>query len=234
MGIAAAAGIGAVASIGSAAIGSHAAKKAANTQADAANHAADLQNQQYQQSREDMAPWRLAGGKAIGQLSDMLQPGYDYTTSPGYQFRVHEGMKGVENSAAAHGILQSGGTLKGLMRYGQDYAANDFQDQFNRVASVATGGQQVNGTLASLGQNAANNAGNYLTQGANARASGYIGQANQFGNALNNVAGLGIYGAQNGLFGGGNSGPSWSLPQNFGFTTPNINGFVSNPDYTYG
>src|SRR6185369_13561279 len=104
--------IGAVATVGSAVIGAGAAGKAANAQSDAAKYAADLQMQQYQQSREDATPWRVAGGKAITQLSDMLKPGYDYTTSPGYQFRFKEGQRAIDSSAAAKGLLLSGGQLK--------------------------------------------------------------------------------------------------------------------------
>ena len=96
-------------------------------------------------------------------------------------------MRGVENSAASKGILQSGGTLKGIMRYGQGVAAEDFNDQFNRTASVAAGGQQVNTTLGALGAQAAGNIGNAYMGAGNARASGYMGQANAWGQALGNI-----------------------------------------------
>lgn len=166
------------------------AKKAANAQADAARYAADIGDKQFQQTRTDMAPWREAGGKAIGQLSDMLQPGYDYTASPGYQFRLSEGLKGVEGSAASRGILHSGGTLKGINNYAQNMAAGDFGDQFNRVASVAAGGQQAATTLGQLGAQNARSAGDFATQAGNARASGYVGQANAFNGTLKNLTSL--------------------------------------------
>ena len=223
----AAAGIGAAGSIVGGIAGGKGAKKAAKIQAEAAKYAADLQYKQFEESRADLAPWREAGGKAIGQLSDMLKPGYDYTASPGYQFRLNEGLKGVQNSAAARGILQSGGTLKGLTKYGQDYAANDFNDSFNRVASVAAGGQQVNSTLASLGANAATNAGNFATQGANARASGYIGQANSLSNMFNQLGTIGMN-----YF---NNQPStFNLPSWVGSGKSQPIPVYNNPDYTYG
>ena len=221
MGLAAAAGIGAVASIGSSLIGSSAAKSAANTQADAANRAADLQNQQYQQSRADAAPWREAGGQAIGQLSDMLKPGYDYTTSPGYQFRFGEGQRAVESSAAAKGLLMSGGTLKDLTRFGQGIGAADFTDQFNRTASVAAGGQQVNANLGSLGAAMAGNAGNAMMSAGQARASGYIGQANSINAGIGNLTSLAM---TPGLFGGGN------LASTAQRLSPSVNAtFAANP-----
>lgn len=178
--------MGVIGDIAGAVIGGRASKKAAKAQEKGAKYAADMQWKMFDQSRADFAPWREEGGKAIGMLGDMLQPGYDYTASPGYQFRLSEGLRGVENSAAARGLLQSGGTLKGIDRYAEGLAASDFNDAFNRAASVAAGGQQVNTTLGQLGASAATNAGNAVMAGANARASGYMGQANAWINGINN------------------------------------------------
>lgn len=192
--------IGGAASLGSALIGSSSAKKAAKAQAASADKAAQVQWDMFNQNREDMTPWREAGGAAIGSLSDMLQPGYDHTTSPGYQFRMDEGTRAIEGSAAAKGMLMSGGTLKDLTRFAQGTAADDYNQQFNRTASVASGGQQVGMGLAQMGQNAATNAGNAYMQAGNAKASGYAGQASAFGGALNNIGLIGMMGG----FGGGN------------------------------
>lgn len=184
--------IGGVASIGSALLGSSAAKKAANAQAASGEAAIAEQRRQFDLSRQDMAPYREAGGKAIGSLSAMLQPGYDHTTSPGYQFRLDEGMRGIENSAAAKGTLLSGGNLKDIIRYSQGVAADDFNQQFNRTASVAQGGQQVGMGLAQLGQQSANNIGNTMMGIGNAQASGYMGQANAWGQGLGGLAQIGM------------------------------------------
>lgn len=68
------------AAIGSALIGSNAASSAASAQEDAAKYAAQLQMQQYQQSREDLAPWRQGGAEAVNQLRKMLGlPYYEFT-----------------------------------------------------------------------------------------------------------------------------------------------------------
>jgi hypothetical protein len=201
--------VGAAASIGGALIGSKASKKAANAQVQAADMATAEQRRQFDLTRADMAPWREAGGQAIGSLAAMLQPGYDHTTSPGYQFRFGEGQRAVESSAAARGMLMSGGNLKDLVRFGQGVAADDFNQQFNRTASVAAGGQQANTTLGSLGANMANNIGSNMLQAGNARASGYAGQAAAWGGALNNLGSL----AMN-LFPGNSNMPTsgWGNP----------------------
>jgi hypothetical protein len=163
-------------SLGSALLGSSAAKKAAKAQVAGTEAATAEQRRQFDLTRTDFAPWREAGASAIGSLSAMLQPGYDHTTSPGYQFRFNEGQRAVESGGAARGMLMSGGTLKDLARFGQGVAADDFNDQFNRTASVAAGGAQANTTLGQLG---------------NARASGYAGQAASWQNGLSNLAFLG-------------------------------------------
>lgn len=182
--------IGGVATLGGALLGSSNASKAAQAGVDGAKYAADIGNQQYNQTRADMAPWRTAGAGAIGSLSAMLQPGYDHTTSPGYQFRFGEGQRAIESSAAARGSLMSGGTLKDLARFGQGIAADDFNQSFNRTASVAAGGQQVNQTLGQLGAQNAQYGGAAAMDAANARASGYAAQSNVWGGAANNLAAL--------------------------------------------
>lgn len=208
--------------IGSAVIGAGASiiggNKAAKAQQQGAEQATAEQRRQYDLTRSDMAPWREAGGKAIGSLSAMLQPGYDHTTSPGYQFRMDEGLRAVEGSAASKGLLGSGGTLKDIIRFSQGTAADDFNQQFNRTASVAAGGQQVNSQLGALGANMANNVGNNMMQAANARASGYANTANTIGGFANNLAGFAMMGG----FGGG-SAPRAGL-------VPSVNGAIaSNP-----
>jgi hypothetical protein len=179
--------MGVIGDIAGAFIGAKAAKNASKAQIKSAELGIGEMARQYDQTRQDMAPWQRAGSAAIGSLSDMLQPGYDHTTSPGYQFRFNEGQRAVESGGAARGMLMSGGTLKDLTRFGQGIASDDFNDQFNRTASVAAGGQQVNSTLGQLGaQNSAGIA-DLRTQQGNARASGYVGQANSWIGGINNV-----------------------------------------------
>lgn len=57
----------------------------------------------------------------------------DMMAEPGYQFRVQQGLGALENAAAARGILRTGGTLKGLMDYGQNYASAEYSNVFDRA-----------------------------------------------------------------------------------------------------
>lgn len=168
--------------------GGKGAKKAANAQVQGAQLGINEIGRQFDLARADQAPWQQAGAGAIGQLSDMLKPGYDHTTSPGYQFRFNEGQRAVESGGAARGMLMSGGTLKDLTRFGQGVASDDFNQQFNRVASVAAGGQQANQSLGALGANAASGMANLYNQQGQARASGYAGQNQAMQGTLGNLA----------------------------------------------
>src|SRR5690606_33599791 len=48
----------------------------------------------------------------------------DFVKDPGYEFRLAEGNKAIENRMRALGISKSPATIKELLRYGQDYASN--------------------------------------------------------------------------------------------------------------
>lgn len=57
----------------------------------------------------------------------------DVANDPSYQFRLAEGNKAIEGSAAAKGLLRTGGTLKDIAGYGQDLASQEYGNMFNRA-----------------------------------------------------------------------------------------------------
>ena len=59
--------------------------------------------------------------------------GVDESNDPGYQFRLAQGDQAIQRAAAAGGGAFSGGTLKALSRYGQDYASNEYSNVYNRA-----------------------------------------------------------------------------------------------------
>lgn len=122
------------------------------------------------------------------------------TMDPGYQFRLREGQRNLENSAAARGGLMSGNFLKATTKYGQDYGANEYANIANRLGQLSGVGQSANSQLQQAGQNYANAYGQNVQNAGAARASGYAGQANAITGALS--TGLNAYGAyKNGFFG---------------------------------
>lgn len=54
--------------------------------------------------------------------------GADVFADPGYKFRLGEGEKALQQSAAARGLLNTGGTAKDLIGYGQSFASNEFNN----------------------------------------------------------------------------------------------------------
>jgi hypothetical protein len=174
-------------------ISSSASKSAANTQAAAANNAAQLTDEQFQQTRQDQMPWLQAGARALNKLegaADYTPFSYNaMTADPGYAFRLSEGQKALDRAAAARGGLISGSALKAAERYGQDMGSQEYTNAFNRyqqeraaklqpLQSLAGVGQTTAANLGAAGAANANAMGNYLTGGAAASAAGTVGQAN--------------------------------------------------------
>lgn len=65
---------------------------------------------------------------------------------PGYQFRLDQGLKGVENSASARGGVFSGAAGKALENYGQDYASGEYGNAFNRYQTTRANALQTYNT----------------------------------------------------------------------------------------
>ena len=204
------------ASLASGIIGSQAAKSAAKAQAAAADRAAALQKEQFDAQMAAQEPFRQGGLRSMNELQrqmgidgDASSAGYgnlmrnfgqqDFQADPGYQFRLSEGLKGLDRTAAARGGLISGSALKAAQGYGQEQASQEYQNAFNRyqanrgsVYGMLSGqqgvGQQATNQMGAAGQNYANQAGQDYMGAANARASGYVGAAN----AITGAAGTGI------------------------------------------
>ena len=217
-------------------ISAYGANRAADTQAGAARESgaisrdvADrqlaLQKQQYEEGVARQQPWLTAGTNALArmQAGEFAQPGAfnfganDYQADPGYAFRLSEGQKALERTAAARGGLISGSALKAATRYGQDMGSQEYQNAYsraltgynanvaradtgyNRLAGMAgigqTTGQQLNTAGANYAGAGSATLGNYGTamgnsiMGAgNAQAAGQMGMANSFANALGTAA----------------------------------------------
>ena len=182
-------------------MGQDAASSAADAQIASGNASNATQMAMYEQNRADMAPWRTAGVNALNTLTGRMPDlnrrfsMADFQQDPGYGFRLSEGIKGIDRSAAARGLLQSGGTLKGVNRFAQDYASNEYgnaynrynQDnstEFNRLAALSGIGQTATQQVGNYGMSTAQNVGQTQVGMGNARASGYVGGANAINSAI--------------------------------------------------
>lgn len=226
--------------IGSSLLGAESSADAASSAANASARATEAsvaeQRRQFDLNRADMQPWLTAGTESVNALAAGLRPGgqfasmtpfnfqYDQNQDPGYAFRLSEGMKALERSAAARGGLLSGTMLKGAQRYGQDMASQEYQNAFNRyttgfnantgernalynrLAGVSNTGQVTGQQIGAQGANMASNIGNaYMSNAANqgnammagagARQSAYSGAANMLGRMYGPRGGFGNYGS---------------------------------------
>jgi hypothetical protein len=205
----------AAAVVGSAALGAYSSNKAAKTQAQSAREAGDVQREIFERQVELGRPYREAGEQALNKLIPLAT---EYTPfgmqqfqqDPGYAFRLSEGQKALERSAAARGGLMGGATGKALTRFGQEMGSQEYQNAFNRFQTERAARLNPLQSLAGVGQTAANTlgaqAGQYganmaetLGAGAQARASGYIGAANAIGGGLNQYMNYSQNQAQNSL-----------------------------------
>lgn len=142
-----------------------------------------------------------AFGSLAAPWTDQFAAPTDVTqqNDPGYAFRLKEGTRLLENSAAARGGLLTGSTANDLQKYGQEFASNEYgnvynralteyqqrynvfqQNQsnlYNRLAGISGMGQTATGQLSSAGDAASRNATNIL-----------LTSGQQQGQALNNTA----------------------------------------------
>jgi len=119
----------------------------------------------------------------------------DFTTDPGYAFRLSEGMKGLNSQAAARGGLISGAALKAATNYGQQAGSQEYQNAYNRYQTNRNAQLNPLQSLMNAGQSGANQLttaagtlgqglGQAAVAGGNAQAGGYLNMANSVNNAL--------------------------------------------------
>ncbi len=159
-------------------------EQAANISAQSSREALDLQRRMYEEGVARQRPFYEAGQTALNKLIPLSTSyqrfGMDqFQADPGYAFRLSEGMKGLERSAAARGGLMGGATGKALLRYGQEAGSQEYQNAFNRYQAERAAQLNPLQSLAGVGQTSANTVGGY--------GQNYANQANQLGmiNAAN-------------------------------------------------
>jgi hypothetical protein len=231
--------------VGSSIMGSNAAKSAARTQARAAQAATDAQERMFERQVELQEPFREAGMAGQNRLMELLGLGKDktaadygkyasaefgmdkFTADPGYAFRVSEGMKALDRTAAARGGLISGSALRGATRYGQEMGSQEFQNAFNRYQTSRTNTLNPFASLSGLAQSSANTLtgaagqlggqiGSNIIGAGNAMAAGQVGSANAISQGVGQ--GINFYQGQQYL----NRLPNYN-------TTPQYSGYTSSP-----
>lgn len=172
---------------------------AGNEAASGAQAGANTQLQMFNTVRGDLNPYNQGGQQDFTAYNRLLTGAPSQIEAqlqglPGYQFVRTQGLKAVQNSAAARGLGISGAALKGAASFATGLADTTFGEQANRLLAGATLGEnaaaQTGSTAGALGPGI----GSQLANVGAARAAGITGAANGIGSGL---IGYGMYGGFN-------------------------------------
>jgi hypothetical protein len=202
----------AIAGLAGAVISSNAAQSAAQTQADAAGAASQVQQTQFQQQQANLAPWVAAGTGALNTLQQGLAPGgefnkpftmADFQQDPGMNFQKQQGAAAIGAQGAAAGKTFAPGTTAALEAQNQGLAATSYQNAFanymgqegrvlGATQSLANVGQTATGQLNAAGGTMAANVGSNIIGAGNAQAAGQVGSANAISGGLSGLGQVGL------------------------------------------
>lgn len=215
--------------VGSTVVGVYSSNKASKTQAAAAREGAAqqrvindenvaLQRELAQTQREDFAPWRETGEKALQQIFTSLNDGtfnvnandIDVTQDPSYQFRLSESQKAIDRRGSAGGNYLSGAQLKAMNNYTQDYASQEWASAYNReqneknrrfnmLAGLSDQGQASAAGQAGATSRLASNAGEIMRDTARSVNQGTVAAGTARADGYRDVAAALNQGAENWL-----------------------------------
>ena len=197
------------------------ANKAATAQENATNAAANLAQGEFDTTQSNLAPYRNIGGTAATQLTNMLPTltapvvmnEAALKQTPGYQFNLTQGLKSVQNSAAARGLGVSGAALKGASTFATGLADSTYQNQFsnavtnqtnayNRLAGLVNTGEAAAAGNVSAATGAGNTIAAATVAGGNAGAAADNALGTNISNVGNTISG---YEIAKGLYGNANN-----------------------------
>lgn len=117
-------------------------------------------NQAFPQLSSALSGTIGQGTAAGSQIANMLglnggsaqNAGFtNWKNSTGYDFGKQQGMDSIMGNAATSGLLNSGGTLKALDTYGQNYADTQYGNYTSMLQSLLGSGLQGASVLGSAG-----------------------------------------------------------------------------------
>lgn len=186
--------------------GNQAVKEQTKALTSANDKALALQAKMYDQTSENMSPFMTAGQSANSRLSALLGLGgqdnaaiqAELENSPGYQFRLQQGTKSMNQSLGARGMMFSGDALKAAQTFGQGLADQTYNDRLTQLANASAAGQSAAANQGAAGQNYANQGGQFLSNQGNIYASGSQASQNAINQSLANVFGspVGVFSGQ--------------------------------------
>jgi len=173
-----------------------ASQRATRSQVEASKAGQDISRQQFEDTKSRLDPFIEGAGGAFQQqqaFSGALGPEAqaeafaNFQESPNVQFLREQGQKGINAGSSARGQLGSGTRLKALSSFNQGLAAQDFQNQLNRLGSISRQGLSAAQSLGGFGAQQAGQQANLLGQQGQAQAQGHINRGNAFQSGLAGV-----------------------------------------------
>lgn len=105
--------------------------------------------------------------------------------TPGYQFGMDQGVQALDRSAASRGLSLSGGQLKDVQSFGNNYALQQaWQPYVSELNGLATSGQNAAAGVGTAGASAGAGVASSQLAAGQASASGTVGAANSYQTAL--------------------------------------------------
>lgn len=193
----------AAATIGSGILGAFSSNQASRAQERASREAIASQERMFNRQIELQQPMIDVRNNMLPELVEASRyTPFDYDTyqnDPGVGFRFREGLKALQASKAAGGMLRSGNTLRGITQFGQELGSQEYTNAFNRYQAERAARLNPLQSLVGMGQTSANTLSNEAGQYGqamannaaamgNIRASGYMGAANALAGGLGQYA----------------------------------------------
>jgi len=179
-------------------------ERGADLQARAAERALEFQKEQY----ADIRPYLM---ESMRGYQELLQEPKAYKETPGYMFRLQEGLKALGIPEGARNV--SGAQMKAAIRYGQDYATTEYSNALARIAGLGNLAQGVGGVsgqyagrMGDILMQSSRAQAQGITGAASARASGNIGAYNALAQGAGMALGYGALSTPNTVGGGAGYG----------------------------
>ena len=142
------------------------------------------------------------GALGLGGSQANLSAIKSFQTSPGYQFALNEGLKGIQRQGAATGLTGSGAQQKELMKYSQGLANQQYGDWENQLKALTGIGQtsaessagremQAGTNLANQGQYYGGQLSNLFQNMGSAESNAILSQMAMEGKNYESLLGLG-------------------------------------------
>lgn len=206
--------VAAAASVIGAGVGAYSSISSANSEQKAAKSANQLQQDMFNQTTANEAPYLAAGGSALSALQTGLGLGpggngvgslnapftlANFQQSPGYNFQMQQGENAILNNRSALGGVYSGNTLKALNQFGQGVANQDYWNAYNaytqsqnqrfgQLDTIAGAGQNAAAGLGGLGAQVGQSIGQNIIGAGNAQAAGTVGLGQALSSGVNGLA----------------------------------------------